>query len=679
MCRCSFLVLVLSCFSAAALAQTKLDRYGDPLPEGALMRLGTVRLRHPGVGYVAFVPDGKRIVSAGDDWIVRFWDVATGRQLALLQPKEDHGALHAFRLSTDGARLAVAYGEAVIVWDVKSAKPISVARLVHPPSGRTRFAGLSADLKFLASTDEDRAIRLWDVATGEDLLILHSSGDYTFGKPVLSANGNLLASVDHDKTPIWDLDSGAKEPRLLLLEPGQRAAPVAFTADDKQLITAGTRSGEGKDARGRPLLFAEVALWDVATGKLRHVVNAEVPDVGYCSARLSRDGKRVLVGHVDKLRIWELATGKLLHTIDSYRHQRGAPPETGAMDLSPDGTMVVALNWDYTIHLWDVRTGKRLFEYPEAHTAAVYAVVVAPDNKTLATGDGFGSIRLWDLTSGKHLRELRLKDQRVCSLAFSADGKLLVAGGDARMPLGRFHGAMKIWEMPHGKLLHEQVFDRRVQQAAISRDGRRVAVAAWSDRGPRLGAIHVLETSTGKETRELPAPITEDYWLAFSEDGAQLTAIGRNTATDIWDLATGEKRKHFQLDESAFLNSLVFSRDLKTLVSGHSEPYVTVWDLAAQRELARFETACENSHVALSPTGRLIAVSGSVREPQPRGLVYLLDARSGRPVLKRPTDGTFAGMLAFSPDGKLLVHETGQATAVVWDIREAYKGLEKGR
>src|SRR5215472_7283881 len=60
----------------------RFDSQGDALPAGALLRLGSVRLRHAGsVSFVAFLPDGKTLVSAGQDQAVRWWDVKTGKEL----------------------------------------------------------------------------------------------------------------------------------------------------------------------------------------------------------------------------------------------------------------------------------------------------------------------------------------------------------------------------------------------------------------------------------------------------------------------------------------------------------------------------------------------------------------------------------------------------------------------
>src|SRR5262249_51497788 len=56
------------------------DLYGDPLREGAIARLGTVRLRHGG-GPVVFSSDGKQLISVNSGLVAQTWDVATGREL----------------------------------------------------------------------------------------------------------------------------------------------------------------------------------------------------------------------------------------------------------------------------------------------------------------------------------------------------------------------------------------------------------------------------------------------------------------------------------------------------------------------------------------------------------------------------------------------------------------------
>src|SRR5262245_43749873 len=79
--RAIFLAAALSFAGAALCDEAKLDNYGDPLPPGAVERLGTIRLQAKG-GF-AWMPDGKSLVTAsgGRIW---FWNVADGRPLRSL-------------------------------------------------------------------------------------------------------------------------------------------------------------------------------------------------------------------------------------------------------------------------------------------------------------------------------------------------------------------------------------------------------------------------------------------------------------------------------------------------------------------------------------------------------------------------------------------------------------------
>ncbi len=82
--------LAYGSFTQSALAQ-RVDLYGDPLPEGAVARLGTISFRHAGGGVssVCWSPDGKILASGGGDNSVRLWDPATSRLLRTLTGHRD--------------------------------------------------------------------------------------------------------------------------------------------------------------------------------------------------------------------------------------------------------------------------------------------------------------------------------------------------------------------------------------------------------------------------------------------------------------------------------------------------------------------------------------------------------------------------------------------------------------
>src|SRR5438876_3756927 len=67
--------------SGETTARVAVDSYGDPLPDGALARLGTVRLRHGDAGArIVFSKDGKQLASAGQDGVA-IWEVSSGKRV----------------------------------------------------------------------------------------------------------------------------------------------------------------------------------------------------------------------------------------------------------------------------------------------------------------------------------------------------------------------------------------------------------------------------------------------------------------------------------------------------------------------------------------------------------------------------------------------------------------------
>src|SRR5262245_42561697 len=108
--RCLIALSLLAVLPALARAQMpRLEAYGDSLPDGALLRVGSARLRTGGiVSAMAFTPDGKRLVTASNPTGFHVWEVPTGKELRTLSGLTKQW-LKPMAVSSDGSR-AVAVG-----------------------------------------------------------------------------------------------------------------------------------------------------------------------------------------------------------------------------------------------------------------------------------------------------------------------------------------------------------------------------------------------------------------------------------------------------------------------------------------------------------------------------------------------------------------------------------------
>lgn len=93
----------------------RVDQYGDPLPAGALARIGTARFRtDETVTGVRFSPDGKTLASFGYDAVV-LWDSRTGKELRRGE------TFYRGNFSPDGRKLWLqTYEGAISVWDLEA-------------------------------------------------------------------------------------------------------------------------------------------------------------------------------------------------------------------------------------------------------------------------------------------------------------------------------------------------------------------------------------------------------------------------------------------------------------------------------------------------------------------------------------------------------------------------------
>ncbi|HEY7156078.1 MAG TPA: sigma-70 family RNA polymerase sigma factor, partial [Gemmataceae bacterium] len=636
----------------------RVDDYGDPLPDGVIRRLGTLRFRHGGrvIHRLLLTPDGKTLISS--DYYgsrkVCVWELATGRLLRQFPGTYDEKEI---ALSPDGKLLAISQEKAIVVWDLASGK--EVRRFALPYANALAF---SPDGKTLASVSH-----LWDVATGKQI----ARWDLGSDNPTLlsfTPDGKTLivGGYSDSKIGLWDAASG-KMRKELDAKTGDMFL-FALSPDGATLAT-GCRQGD-------------IPLWDVTTGKLIRKLRRD--DEKECSAvAFSPNGKTLATVERDAkdrdfLRLWDEATGKELRRFPS--------DDAGLSTLifSRDGKTLILGCAGSEIRLWDAATGKEVG--PTANSPGyVGLATITPNGRTLAYRRQ-NDICLWDMAAGRESGSLSVLPHGLLSLAFSPDGKTVAAG------VGEY--AVNLWDVKSRKLLRRLEWDKKdspysfwAMSVAFSPDGRLLASAD----GGSHAFIRLWDVTSGKQVRRFamgdPA-VPANRWtvphaVAFSPDGQLLTASGRTSdegsKVRIWEVATGKELPHLtkamndpaqgdkprsaDLERKFIDPKVVLSPDGRMLAKNGRPKTISVWETATGRQRLLLEGHEDSTEcVAFAPDGRTLA-SASWDDT-----IRLWDLDTGRELRKLTGHRGKADSLAFSADGKTLVSTGDDTTILFWDV-----------
>jgi WD40 repeat protein len=614
------------------------DRYGDPLPDGAVARLGTARFLHGGtVRAVAFSAEGTILASGGDDNLIRLWDTTTGREVRQLRGHENW--IYTLAFSPDGKTVASAGVDSVIrLWDPATGKELRRLAGHHDAVNGIAF---SPDGRLLASGGDDRTIRLWEVATGREVRRCGENQHRVISVAFLP-DGRRLASGGEDGIGLWEVATG-KQHRSL--GPGLPAYGVAVSPDGAVLASAhGTL----------------VCWWAVATGKLLHEFTDKSQQL--FTVAYSPDGQVLAVGGMGGVRLLDPASGKELRGLS------GVPPgmtlATERIAFSRDGKRLAFGSFDHRVRLWDVDSGHLVHPF-EGHAYEVGTAAYSPDGKTLATGSWDRTVRLWDVASRTERHRLDgYQGWRPGSVLFAPDGNALLGAAPDR--------TVRRWAVAGGKVLNDYPGPGNFPEAlGVSADGKVLAA------GLKENAIRVWEVVSGKELLDLPQP--GDFVRLTLSPGCRFLAcqsLGKSRSRpmggklperlNVWEVATGKELARFTGLGVSFHSGLAFSPDEKLLGTLGEDGAISVWEVATGERCACLAAQVKPRQpllaLAFSPDGRALAAA------RWDGGVWLWELVTGREVRRWQGHQARVFGLAFAPDGRTLASVSEDATALLWDV-----------
>jgi WD40 repeat protein/energy-coupling factor transporter ATP-binding protein EcfA2 len=606
-------------------------RRGLLMPLSRLAQVRKVLASPTAPNGVAFSPDGKTIVSAGDNGMLIQWDVETGRLLRQLVGGHHDARAWAVTFSPDGAMIVSADDiGAVTFWDAASGKLLS-----GPEKNHERWINnvlFNRAGTTLVSASDDGTLVFWNPATKKP-----DGGPLPTGSGVnavaFSPDGKRLVTAQNTGALVlWDPSDRQKVDDLETIETGGAFA-VAFSPKGEQMVS-GYADGT-------------VAFWRRdGDGKFRVAAKERGHRDWVWSLDFSSDGRNVVSASKDgTIVVWNPDQYKPVGEV-----LRAHKNEVRSVAFSPDGKTFVSASYDNSLILWDVDAPITIGHSVHAHTGVLRSLAFRPDGKTIVSG-GQDGLKIWDAATRKQLKTeaTGAKKDDVLSVAFSPDGRLIASGRRSgalelldgatltsvvrEVPFAHKDGTLTVAFSSHEKILVSggednklrswnsgtlqprpsdpaSGHDRRVRTIAISPDGKSVA-SAGDDLIVKFWAVPGL-----KRVAETPRKHDRDVnAVAYDPSGRILASASNDGTVLLWDVGArrplGEPlRGHRIAARSDGVTSLSFSRDGRVLASGATDATIILWDVETRLPLEPLRGhKYEVLAVAFSPDGRTL-VSG---------------------------------------------------------------------
>jgi WD40 repeat protein len=595
------------------------DGNGDPLPNGAIQRYGSVRFRAGAeILKLQYTLDGKYIVGLSSDRLT-VWDSATGVPIRVVGGE----GFCLMTFTRDGQQVIVISPTHAQRFEIGSGKKID--EIEFGDSEDAFIDALSPDGQFVVTSrreSEDRfELRIWRL--GSPSTIASRLLTHVQRRPEIawSTDASMIAiGYPTGQVELWD---GRTFKKIREIKPGPNyVAALAWSPDGRRLAIGGhEKSGH---------------CWDLASGKDIIRSNGQV---GWKQIQFSSDGKSLVTAD-DDIQVWDAASGALRTTIG---HVGFGVIRTIA--VSPDGRdIAVAAN--HGIVTVVSATGDQGPVRNTGHRENVLALRLSPDERRLATASPDGTVITWDVESGNKLS----------SQSFESIGRpWLVSspGGDLGAAFARSDG-MKLFDLKSAKLVRSFHWPEPVVQSVTSANGLYLAAIT------NTGAANVWDSKTRKALLQLSE--ANDYSNPILSPSGRFLALrnGSENSIELWDVATSRLCGTV----SGLQGHFAYTNNEREVAAYSESSGIQLLETASCGKILDLKTLRHDLvPAAISPNGRVLATvmpnssEISLWNLETGELIRAIDARLPWPEA-----------VTFSSDGERLFAARDDQTVLCWNV-----------
>ncbi len=550
-----------------------------------------------GVTNLDFSPDGRYLASGGEDRSIRLWDIQTGEEVR--QIIGHPGAIYRIAFSPDGTKIASTSADAtfandpndtvdrtVRLWDVETGEQLL---LIEPKSGFVRSLDYSPDGTKIAigvwDTSNGGTLRLYDTNTGEEVQRLFVDPGILIDV-VFSADGRFVATTGWEgNVGLWDLRRSLRVATFIGFE--DRILTMAYSPNGESLLVGSGNFGDNLFALDNERSI-DTSLWLIDLKNRDEIRTLSGHTDWVWTVALNLDGSLAATGSgplrppavqagqevpkVDySVRVWNVPTGQEVQRMEGHSNT------VDSVIFHPTAQRVLSGSWDSNIILWDVQTADVVRLY-RSHTDRVYDLAFNRDGTRFLSASADDTIMLWDAEGGQVVRQFAAHEGDVNSVTWSPDF-MTFASGSA-------DGTIRIWDVATGEVLRVlNGHTASVNEVRFSPDGALLASSSWDD------TVRLWEVTTGRLIREITGHNGNTFGLAFSSDGLILLTTSQDTSVRMWEVATGEELHRFN-GHFDWVQEVVISPDGKFAISAAQDRTARIWRIdRTTAELTTFARA----------------------------------------------------------------------------------------